>query len=419
MTAGFLQLTIKGEQDVFLTGNPQITFFKSIYKKYSKFSIQNIIQDYNGTADFNNTINISINKSGDLLKNIYLHLTLPDLIKPDNISWLGYTNNIGCSIIDKVILRINDQIIETIYGDWIDIYHNINDIPLQNLTQQYNSEYSLRHTSNIPLQYRECYIPLPLFFTKQSGLALPLIALNNSYITLDITFKNLYDVIKISDYNYINKVSIHPMSKMECNIWGEYIYIDEDEKKKFANFKHEYLIEQLQFNGSNIINKNETSKLIELDFRHPVKELIWTISTDNTNLDSYLNIDHNNITKYTTRYSDYKDTFNTLSIQLNNLYLVNNFKADYFRNIQPYYYYKNIRNKYIYSYSFSLHPKNPQPSGYLNFSEINKVLFTFTFNDSALKTSGSATNGNIRIYAINYNILHIHSGQSSLQYYMN
>lgn len=417
MTAGFLQLTINGEQDSYLTGNPQISFFKSVFKRYSKFSIQTLSQDINGTPNFGSSINCLLNKSGDLLKNIYLELTLPDLIKPNNLSWYGYVNNIGCSIIDRIILRINDQIVDTIYGDWIDVYNNINSVDVNKNVLQYNSDFMIRNDNSIPLEKRKIYLNIPFFFSKASSVALPMVALSQSDVTIDITFKNLSEVIKVSNYEFKDNVNVKSDSKFEFNLWAEYIYLDSSEKQFFSTKKIEYLIEQTQFNGNEVLNKNDLKKNVFLDFRHPVKELYWTISIDNSNLDDYLKLDHNNITKYTTRYNNYKDTFNKLSIKLNSLFLVNDSDADYFRKVQSHLYHNNSRNKYIYSYSFSLLPHQSQPSGHLNFSELNDAMFIFDFLDTTIASSGRATNGMIKVYAVNYNILQINSGQGSLLYY--
>ena len=174
MTTGFLQLTINGQQDVYLTGNPQISFFKSVYKRYSKYSTQLLIQDINGTPNFNTNISCILNKAGDLLKNLYLEITLPDLIKPDSLSWYGYVNNIGCSIIDRILLRINDQIIETIYGDWIDIYNNINNINIDKITKQYNSDYMIRNTNNIDLEKEAFMFQYHFSFLNHHLLLYPL-----------------------------------------------------------------------------------------------------------------------------------------------------------------------------------------------------------------------------------------------------
>ena len=121
MTSGLIQLVSNAESTKFLTGNPQITFFKSVFKKYSNFYITTIEQSSNGKTDFENAVNCILNKSGDLLKNIYLEITLPDLNKPADSSWYGYTNNIGCNLIKSVTFKINDQIIDKIYGESIDI----------------------------------------------------------------------------------------------------------------------------------------------------------------------------------------------------------------------------------------------------------------------------------------------------------
>ena len=155
-------------------------------------------------------------------------------------------------------------------------------------------------------------------------------------------------------------------------------------------------------------------KDIFLNFRKPVKEIFWVISTDNTNIDSNLQDDYNNISKYTSYYSDYKDTFDTLTIKLNSMNLLEDEKANYFRILQSNLYHNLNRKKYIYSYSFSLNPDQFQPSGALNFSDLNNALFSFTFknNDSnTLIDAGCSTNGIIKIFAYNYNILKIVSGQ--------
>ena len=223
MTAGYLQLQINGVQDIKLTGNPQISFFRSVYKRHSKFSIQNIIQDINGTPNFGSTISTNINNSGDLLKSMYIEIVLPELNKPSNVSWYGYINNIGCGIIDSIEFRINDQIIETIKGDWIDIYCKINNIDISKLTLDYNSEFSIRNKLNIPLEKKIIY-SYTVLFSKNISSALPIIALNNSNISATIIFKKLSDVIRISDYNFLNEVTKKDNSKLNV-IYGENIFI--------------------------------------------------------------------------------------------------------------------------------------------------------------------------------------------------
>ena len=271
-----MQLVAYGAQDIYLTGNPQITFFKSLFKSYSNFYITKIEQQINGTPNFGNTIDCVLSKSGDLLKNIYLDITLPDLNKPTTASWYGYTNNIGCNIIDSISLKINDLIIDKIYGESIDIYNNIYGIDESDLLLEYESEFSIRNRYNtIPIEKRHCYIKLPFWFSKSTGSALPLIALNNSNITISIEFKKFIDVIKIDTYNNLNSVTIKSDSNFDCKIFTESIYLDEKEQKFFSTKPHEYLIEQLQYNGQEILN-TQTNK-VRLNFNHPVKELLWVV----------------------------------------------------------------------------------------------------------------------------------------------
>lgn len=418
MTSGIIQLVSNSDSTPFLTGNPQITFFKSLFKSYSNFYITQIEQQINGNPNFGNTINCILSKSGDLLRNIYLDITLPDLNKPPSTSWYGYTNNIGCNIIDNISFKINDVVIDKLYGESIDIYNNIYGNDISDLVLEYNSEHSIRNTgSTIPLEKRHCYIKLPFWFSKNTGSALPLIALNNSNISIDIEFRKMIDVIKIDNYNNLGNITIKTNSEFECKIFTECIYLDEKEQQFFSTQPHEYLIEQLQYNGDDTITRFEKKKDIFLNFRKPVKEIFWVISTDNTNIDSNLQYDYNNISKYTSYYSNYKDTFDTLTIKLNSMNLLEDEKANYFRILQSNLYHNLNRKKYIYSYSFSLNPDQFQPSGALNFSDLNNALFSFTFknNDSnTLIDAGCSTNGIIKIFAYNYNILKIVSGQAGL-----
>lgn len=421
MSGGYLNkisdnINQNNNNNKYFKGNPDITFFKKVYKKISNFNIHILEQDLIGNIDFGNIINCDINKSGDLIKNIYLQITLPDLIKPNNSKWYGYTNNIGCSIIKTITLKINDIIIEKLYGEWIDIYYQINNINNDDLILQFNSLYSIRNTDNfIHEKNRIVYIPIPFYFTKNTGLALPLLALNNSNITIDIEFRNLEDIIKVDNFNFINLIKKKTESNLQCKLFTELIYLDDKEKNIFVNKNLEYLIESVQFNNDEFINKIDTYKNIYPDFRFLVKQFIWTISIDNSNLDNILKSDHNNITMYTTKYSNYLDTFDTLEIKLDNKLVIDE-NALYFRKVQSNLYFNNKLNKHIYSYSFSINPLNYQPTGYINLSNIDDILFAFKFKDYKLNTSGSATNGIIKIYAIHYNVLKIVSGMASLLY---
>lgn len=420
MTSGIIQLVSNAKSTPFLTGNPQITFFKSLFKSYSNFYITKIEQQINGNPNFGNTINCILSKSGDLLKNIYLDITLPDLNKTTNTSWYGYTNNIGCNIIDNIIFKINDVIIDKIYGESIDIYNNIFGNDESDLVLEYESEFSIRNTDNtIPIEKRHCYIKLPLWFSKNTGSSLPLIALNNSNISIDIEFKKLIDVIKLDNYNNLSDITIKSNSNFDCKIFTECIYLDEKEQHFFSTQSHEYLIEQLQYNGDEVITHFDKKKDIFLNFRHPIKEIFWVISVDNTNINLNLQNDYNSLTKYTSYYSNYKDTFDTLTIKLNSMTLLEEEKAHYYRILQSNLYHNLNRKKYIYSYSFSLNPNQFQPSGAINFTDLNTALFSFNFSNNDTNTlvdSGCSTNGIIKIFALNYNILKIVSGQASIAF---
>ena len=185
-------------------------------------------------------------------------------------------------------------------------------------------------------------------FLKIQVLTLPLIALNNSNISIDIEFKKLRDVIKLDNYNNLNDITIKLNSNFDCKIFTECIYLDEKEKIFFSTQSQEYLIEQLQYNGDENITNFEKKKDIFLNFRNPVKELIWVITVDNNNIDLNLQNDYNCSTKYTSYYSNYKDTFDTLTIKLNSMTLLENEKSHYYRILQSdLYHNKKRKNIFI------------------------------------------------------------------------
>tara|TARA_A100001015_G_C15030134_1_gene732744 strand:- start:253 stop:1806 length:1554 start_codon:yes stop_codon:yes gene_type:complete len=240
MGGGLIQLVAYGAQDIYLTGNPQITFFKVVYRRHTNFSIEAIRQTLAGNAAANSTQTCTISRNGDLVHKVW--------IEDSNSSC---TDGEIYDYIKKVDCEIGGQLIDRQTGDWNAIWWN--------LTTPESKVNGLRNTFigfSGADESNTFYYPLNFWFCRNIGLALPLIALQYHEINLKITYGS----------------SI--ISSPSPNVWIDYIYLDTDERRRFAQVSHEYLIEQIQrdtFNG--------TQTTFNLNFNHPVKELIWVNDT--------------------------------------------------------------------------------------------------------------------------------------------
>ncbi len=271
---GLLQLVAYGAQDVYLTGNPQITFFKVVYRRHTNFAIETVEKNFTGTIGFGNTISSKITRDGDLVTRLYLRVIL-NQINP-GIANFAWTKRIGFAIINQVNITIGGTVIDRQYGTWLDVwyelarsgYHDvgvarmIGDVP--ELTT-YNSDIKPQYT---------LYIPMQFWFNRFVGLAIPLIALQYHDTYINVEFQQANTLIIYSPNFDINLVSINDVTMLV-----NYVYLDTEERRRFALVGHEYLIEQLQFNG--IMPAKNSQVVYTLDFNHPVKELIFAVKNGN------------------------------------------------------------------------------------------------------------------------------------------
>ena len=420
MGGGLLQLVAYGAQDVYLTGNPQITFFKVVYRRHTNFSIESIQQTFNGNAGFGSRVTCQISRNGDLVHKLYLQVSGKHT---DSASCL-LQPYAGYKLIKHVELEIGGQRIDKQYGEWMYIW---NELTMESGKKTGHQEMVGGNMYNIPVEYSsnnplEFYIPLEFWFCRNIGLALPLIALQYHEVKVNIEF-NKFDDLKSSGSNldyYSNLQYIGTTSEYETGhsdstpptmnftLWADYVFLDTDERKRFAQLSHEYLIEQLQFTGEESITAT-TAKSVRLSFNHPCKELIWVTKPEDTiwnNFSSNVYYDNNaGSSNYLTKGAPNLTTTAKLQLNGNDRFAERN--GDYFSLVQPYQHHTNIPvNKGINVYSFALKPEEHQPSGTLNMSRI----------DTAQLQLVSEKGGSVFIYAVNYNVLRILSGMGGLAY---
>jgi len=508
MGGGLLQLVAYGAQDVYLTGNPQITFFKLVYRRHTNFAIEAIVQTPTGGNTFGSRASFQITRNGDLIHRVYFYCKIKADVAAG--SSVALVPNFGQKLLKTVELEIGGQRIDKHYSEWLYIWNELS-LPVGK-REGYNTMVGA-NPRNICTKLSsgnsyELYVPLEFWFCRNVGLALPLIALQYHEVKINIEYESESNMKDNGSTNFtyeeeltsggvasvtitnggsgyttaptvtftggagsgatatavltggiVSAINItNPgtgytsaptftfggggggsglaltavlggtnnsnakfptstagqLSLTSPTLWVDYIFLDTDERRRFAQLSHEYLIEQLQFTGTESITKGESMKSIRMNFNHPCKELIWTVR-NSEGKDIYWNnfsSGSKNLLNNSDIINDALDSKNpitTCKIMLNGNDRMAPRSGEYFGIVQPYQHHEITPDKFhegINVYSFAIKPEEHQPSGTLNMSRI----------DTATLSVASSITGNISVYAVNYNVLRILSGMGGLAY---
>ena len=465
MGGGLMQLVAYGAQDIYLTGNPQITFFKVVYRRHTNFSMEAIEQTFNGSADFGKRVTCTVSRNGDLMHRVYLQVTVPAVTAgAGGFRWLNW---LGHVLIKNVEVEIGGQRIDKHYGDWMHIWNELTQSPGHKVGYANMVGNVPRLTQLTPVGAKtpevDLYIPLEFWFCRNPGLSLPLIALQYHEVKINLEFRSASEC-------YFGVATTVP-SLEAASLYVDYIYLDTDERRRFAQVSHEYLIEQLQFTGDESVSS--VSNKIKLNFNHPCKELVWVVQKDahvdtassaatkgkqwfnytdavdhtwktgtpgdalggglvnynlqlsglndsstDTNVDSTLSFENSDgvTTGSYLAMSQVDNGFNPVlsaKLQLNGHDRFSERLGRYFNLVQPYQHHTNVPATGINVYSFGLKPEEHQPSGTCNMSRIDNATLQLTL--TAATVAGNA-DAKVRVYATNYNVLRIMSGMGGLAY---
>jgi hypothetical protein len=462
-----MQLVAYGAQDVYLTGNPKVTFFQAVYKRHTNFAMELIQQTTNGSPSSSGRVSVTIARNGDLVGNMHVALTPTSNILTSNNAVFD-TNWIAERAIAAVELTIGGQRIDKHYQTWWRLYAEVflnesDKYAWGKMTTMANP--LIGNTTTPPLSVSKVYLPLLFFFNRNPGLYLPLIALQYHEVRLDFDLTAYYT-------SYFGTTNAF-------EVWANYVYLDTEERRRFAQKGHEYLIEQVQHTGGDQLSTTGTEgsvQLVRLSFNHPVKELVWCYTNPNASATAQLNAMWN----FCTSTGNVNVTSNVLTLQASNNYVMPNvtgvpqlistggviaaniglgagagftgncywieqgtqlvnttattgglgvevgplhlFKVilngqdrfkeqygNYFNQVQPFYHHTGTPYPGIYVYSFALQPEEHQPTGTCNFSRIDNAQVSVQ-----MKSNNQATLQ--KLFAVNYNILRIQSGMGGLAF---
>ena len=418
MAGGLMQLVAYGAQDVYLTGNPEVTFYQAKYKRHTNFAMENIEQTVNGTAANSGRVSVTVARNGDLVGDMYLELkSLTSNTASSNT--VDDCNWVAERAISSVELSVGGQRVDKHYQKWWRLYSELY------LDETKKANWGKMTTGTAG---KTVYLPLIFFFNRNPGLFLPLIALQYHEVRIDFDLASNFTTF---------------LDTTVFKVWANYVYLDTEERRRFAQKGHEYLIEQVQHTGVDTVTEGQ-AKQVRLSYNHPVKELVWCFSNVSTNKNSLWNFsnvsaDADVVLQSTPNPTDSNcfvplstlgapllalgaeggsQTFtedahgplNTFKLILNGQDRFKEQKGKYFNQVQPYNHHTGSPMPGIYSFSFALKPEEHQPTGTCNFSRIDNAQVQVTQHPSA----GGATN--MHMFATNYNVLRIQSGMGGLAF---
>lgn len=419
-----MQLVAYGAQDIYLTGNPQITFFKVVYRRHTNFAMESIEQTFNGNVDLGRRVTATISRNGDLIKDMWLECEFT--YGASTVPVYG----LGNALVKQVEVEIGGQLIDRQYGEWLDIWSELSTPEGKRVGYDEMVGNVSEITANVTLPKQRLDVPLMFWFNRNPGLALPLIALQYHEVKINLEIE--------SGANLTPSGTDVVLGNSGISFWVDYIYLDTDERRRFAQVSHEYLIEQVQFTGDETVTGGATFRS-DLSFNHPCKELIWVAQT----AEGARGGSAGEPCKFAP-LSDPAESETSLPVaklQLNGHDRFTERRLEYFLRVQTYKHHTHMpranrhvglnvvnapdtddatyqiaedQSQYIYVYSFALNPEDHQPSGTCNFSRIDNAVLSFT--KPWLVDGTNSTTGIVKIFAVNYNVLRIMSGMGGLAY---
>lgn len=464
MPGGLIQLVARGQQDIYLTGSPTISYFQTIYKKHTNFAMESVKQTFltkPSLDKINHTISTCrIGRVADLLYDVYLSFQLPAIYSDGNLRF-RWINKVANYMIYSASVRIDTNVIDIQYGEWLDIWNELtltksktdaynkmtgntydmtnptslnNRIVITNnwLDYSYYPAYSVVNGNAIPsIPSKRLYVPLNFWFTRNPGLALPLVAIQYQTVDISIEFRGIEELYQVYDelsgkyYSPAKYRAIYPSgpdvsinafivpggggdqalididSYLECN----YVFLDDDERRQMAANPMDYLVDRVYRveNGG-----YKTVGVMDLAINNSIKEIIWRLQRNDV-------VDYNEWTNFTyTMPGDPSQPIQNIlkeaKIMFNGMDRIEFKDYKYFNELQPYQHHTNTPRDGIYVYSFGIYPEKYQPSGAFNASMINKTQLYLTMNEP----DNQNVEYNVVSYCTYYNVFRIMAGMANM-----
>lgn len=428
MAGGLMQLVAYGAQDLALTGVPEITYWHSVWKRHTPFSVESVEQTVNGAIDFGKRVTVTVSRNGDMLSNTWLEIKLTS--SSAEAAWYPAE-----ALIKEITLEIGGQTIDRHYSDWFRMYDELFHTKEQKEAYRRMTNFNMAEENTATSKVsRRLFLPLKFWYCNEPGAAIPLVACQFHEIKLHITFASAAEMLGID-------TAVAPEVKIYC----DYVYLEAEERKRYATQSHELLISQVQFTGSETLpvtvgdsTTNTVSTVnVRLNFNHPTRFLAFAVKGTHHGMYTtapYVpgaSVNGYDIDGEFAIHNDAYAPVHTVKLQLNGHDRASVRSGRWHNEGVPYQVCSTHPASGIYLWSFALDPRKSQPSGTCNFSRIDNATLQLQLKKTAsgsvdgagvseedqIVEDGNARNlRNLIVFAQNYNLLRIVSGMAGLAF---
>lgn len=398
---GLLQLVALGAQNTHVLDPNGFSFFRQVYRRHKNFAVESIPQVFTGEPGYGRRMTCTLARKGDLVTGLMAEITLRRAAGDDFYP--------AEHLLREIELEIGGTRIDLLTNTWLRIYDQLHRSVDER--EAYRSMADFDDSDSLGLVKR-FYVPIPFWFSRNDpSQALPLISLPYHEVKVYLTMEDSANI-----------PGIDPDFMPEVRLWADYVFLDHDERRWFAQTKHQYLIDQVQYSRESIsFDVDRRSYNFTLNFNHPVKYLAWVARP---------NAESHGIYSSSLSGMDYEEVYGPLDeccLRLNGVERFQKRKGSYFRSYHPWTVFRQIPPVGIYVYSFALNPKCHGPSGSLNMSRIDTCRLELSTKkatlDSATEavteyetTTGAQSLKILEVYALNHNVLRIDGGMAGLVY---
>ena len=460
-TGGVLaQIIALGAADTHLTADPDVSFWRLRVNKCTNFAMESILQTFTGSVAWGSQMTATIARTGDLVYWMYVLLDIPaiagvavasgssavtgqfpcadpcdpcgdgaaqgecsgtatddvfdtaDVFDDDDNEvddctglirpYAHWVNEIGHAAIACANFSIGGQIVDTVYSYFMHAWEELSGQPGKRLEEMIGKRYTVAQLVADSQYARRLYVPLPFYFTRTSGNAMPMVSLQFHSMKVNVTLSNLNKMIQTSDcdVSVVKCKNGQVLTNQDVGLMLDitYCYLDMAERDRFAVGSFQQLIHQTQHFST---THTGTTMHAQLNFNHPCMELIWMVQRK-------CQAEANN----TFNFSGYqgRDPIVRACLKLNNLTRFDR-EGQYFRQVVPYERHAAIPRSFVYCYCFSVQPESHQPGGSLNFSRIDNASLTIQLASELVSEEMS-----LMVFARSWNILRYKGGLGGLLY---
>lgn len=458
------ELACLGQQDRVLVGPASeqglLTYWRFVHLKHTPFAMEPV--DFDATASQarfgGQNVRYTFQKQGDLVWNLYARVDLPGIVGfldgtgsaaataltgADAIYW---TNAIGQYIIQQAKLTIGGTIVDTLYDTYLYMWEEISGKPGKRLTEMIGKFATVAEQQKFAQRPQTLYVPLPFYFTQNSGMALPLVSLQFHPVQIEITFAQRLKCVcyppsvTTSFHVYVrpedtldSELDVTSLSQLKdtdlsCQMEANYIYLGEEEREKFAHGQFQQVITEVQpyhsqasaapRDASNPYTSESPSVRanIRLQFNHVVMEYIFAVRRAvNEQVNEHFNFQGFLSQLGYTGYDAYLDPIRDVTINFNNNQRVRTRPGRFFRLVQPYQHHSWAQSTdKIHVWSYAVDPEDVQPSGGANHSRLDNVNLNLNLDPRIFNDGNSSAD--IFIYARNRNVLRFKNGLGSIKF---